>query len=100
MPSVNTQVANKLGKEKAKEKLDQMTEMMERFYGDKIKNLQCDWDADIMNVSFEAMGFKISSKLCVEDEVVNVESKLPLAALPFKGMVQSKITETLGKALS
>ncbi|MEZ6087934.1 MAG: polyhydroxyalkanoic acid system family protein [Pirellulaceae bacterium] len=100
MPKVNTQVSNGLGKEQAKEKLDYMVQRMERDYGDKIKNLEGVWDEDVLNISFEAMGFKITSMVAVSEDVVNVESQLPMAALPFKGMVQSRITDTLSKMLS
>lgn len=100
MPKVNTQVTNGLGKDKAKEKLDYMVEKMGREFGDKVKNLQGAWDEDVLSISFEAMGFKIKSLVAVSEEVVDVESHLPLAALPFKGMVHTKITDTLGKMLS
>lgn len=100
MPKLNTQVANSLGKEKAKEKLDYMAERMERDYGDKVKNMERVWEEDTLNISFEAMGFKIKSILSVSEDAVDVESHLPLAALPFKGMVQTRMVDTLKKMLS
>ncbi|QDV67969.1 Putative polyhydroxyalkanoic acid system protein (PHA_gran_rgn) [Rosistilla carotiformis] len=100
MPKVNSQVTNTLGKEKAKEKLDYMAERMERDYGDKVKNMQRVWEEDTLTISFEAMGFKIKSLLSVSEDVVDVESQLPLAAMPFKGMVQTRMVDTLQKMLS
>lgn len=100
MPKLNTQVSNGLGKEKAKEKLDYMVERMRREYADKVQDLEGSWEEDTLLISFTAMGFKITSDVAVSEEVVDVNSKLPLAAMPFKGMVQSRIVSTLESMLS
>ena len=100
MPKVNATVANGLGKEKAKEKLDYMVERLGREYADKVQDLAGEWEDDTLKISFKAMGFDIKSNVTVGEEEVDVESQIPLAALPFKGMVQSKMVSTLEQMLS
>ena len=100
MPKLNTQVSNGLGKDKAKEKLDYMVEKMRREYADKVQDLEGAWEEDTLSISFVAMSFKITSDVTVSEELIEVQSTLPLAAMPFKGMVQSRLVSTLEKMLS
>lgn len=100
MPKLNAQVSNGLGKEKAKEKLDYMVDRMRRDYADKVQDLEGSWEQDTLSISFVAMGFKITSDVAVSETVVIVESQLPLAAMPFKGMVQTRLVTTLEQMLS
>ena len=79
---------------------DYMVEKLRKEYADKVQDLEGDWIEDTLNISFQAMGFQIKSSVLVRDEAVDVQTQLPLAAMPFKGMVQAKIVSSLEQLLS
>ncbi len=94
MPRYTTEVAHTLGKEEALARLKALTEQA-RSYSD----LKGTWSENTFEFSVSAQGIHLSGALQVEADVLKLDSKLPLIAMPFvtwiprvlkKGLEQSQ----------
>lgn len=94
MPGLDVRVNHNLSKDDAKRKINGLLDKLIEQYQDKISNVKQSWDGYIADFSFSFMGFDVSGKLFVRENDVLLDGTIPFPALPFKGMVQSKIKET------
>jgi antitoxin component of RelBE/YafQ-DinJ toxin-antitoxin module len=76
----------------------QREEVVSRLQGfsDRIReNMPVD-----LTFAFSALGFKVSGVLEACDKKVAVNGKLPFAALPFRGAIETQISEKISEAIS
>ena len=76
-------------KEKANDLIEESLEKFRKH----ISNLQKDWEGNTLVFSFKAKGFLILGRVIIEDNLIKVEAKIPLAALPFKKKIKRKFHE-------
>ena len=100
MPSFGTQVNHQLGQEEAAARLEGLLENALARYENQLKNLETERVDDTLSFSFKAMGFKIAGKVTVEEDLVRLDGKLPLAASLFRGTIENSIRAELEKALA
>jgi putative polyhydroxyalkanoate system protein len=100
MPSMKLSVPHSHDKEVAAEKLKSFTVTIKEFYGDQVSDLRETWIGDSLQFGFSAKGLKVSGQVDVEDDQVKLDSKLPLAAMMFRGVIETKVREALDKALA
>ena len=99
MPKMNVKVPHSLGEEIALERVKSLLSNMKQEYGNQIQNLQESWNENAGKFSFSAMGFSISGELKVASNQVELNGKLPLAALPFKGSIEKSIRQKANELL-
>jgi hypothetical protein len=99
MPSMKMSIPHNLSREKATERLKNMTEQIKKQYGSMVQNLNEAWTGDSGSFSFTVMGFDISGKVQVEDREVKMEGQYPLAAIAFKGKIETVIREKMTQLL-
>ncbi len=99
MPSIKLSVPHNLTKENAIERLRKMTEQIKKQYGNMVQNLSESWADDSGSFSFTVMGFDVSGKVKVEDREVNMQGQIPIAALAFKGKIESVIRDKMTELL-
>ena len=100
MPAFNTEVPNPLSKEDAVEKLKGFMSTVAEKFKDQISGMESEWNANVLNFAFTAMGFKISGVMTVEEDQVAIQGDLPFAAAMFRGKIESDISKELEKALN
>lgn len=99
MPSLNLSVAHSLSQEEARERLQRFLEVVKSQYGEHVNNLEEEWNDEFVRFAFSAMGFSTSGKMTISHEEVVVDSKIPLAAMMFRGKIESTIREQLTRVL-
>ena len=100
MPRLNLTVPHPLERDAVLEKIRGLLEQVKSEHGDKISNLQEEWDDNVGRFSFSVMGIAVSGKMVVESHQVALDAKLPLAALPFRGRIKDIITEQAARMLT
>ena len=100
MPSFKTEVPHQLGKEKAIEKLRSFLDGVAEKYKDQVSKLDGTWTDNVLDFSLTTYGFSITGKLTVDEEVAQLDGKLPFAAIAFRGKVENGIATELERALS
>ncbi len=99
MPKSTVTVSHQLGKQEALERIKSILVKAKEQYGDRISDLQENWDDNGGTFSFRAMGFKISGTLKVTDTDVEIVGDYPFAALPFKGTIEATLRERAERLL-
>ena len=100
MPKFNVQVPHQLNKEEAAIRLNTFIDRVKNKFQDQVTDIQESWDGDALNFAFKAMGFAIQGKLMVEEEQLALDGKIPLAAMLFKGKIESTIHEELSSLMA
>jgi hypothetical protein len=93
-------VPHELGQDEAAARLKTLLERVKEKYGGQINNLQENWGENSGDFSFSAMGFKTSGKIEVAAGEVRIDGSLPIAAMLFKGQIETAIRDQLGKILA
>ncbi len=93
MPKLNMKVSHGLGQDEATKRIKKLLSQMKTELTDKVTNLQESWEGNIGTFSFSAMGFGISGSLIIKPTEVELDGKLPFAAMFFKGLIESTIRE-------
>ncbi|MCA9161431.1 MAG: polyhydroxyalkanoic acid system family protein [Pirellulaceae bacterium] len=100
MPGFSTQVPHNLGRESATERLKGFVQIIQQRYQDQVKDLQGEWNDNVLDVSFSTYGFKIKANVVVEDDSVKLNGELPFTAMAFRGKIEQSIKGELEKALA
>ena len=67
----------------------------------ELSEVKEDWDdAGNLEFSFKAMGMEICGNLITSDSGVEVTGKLPFAAMPFRGAIESQIESKIKDAIA
>jgi len=93
-------VDHSLGQEEAVSRIKKKLAEVEQSHGDQAKDLQQQWDDNTLSGSFKAMGMAVSGTLCVEDNQVTIDAKVPMAAMIFKAAIQQRVEEEVKTLLS
>lgn len=99
MPSLKIVKSHSLGKNEASRRAEIAFEQYKKKYKDKISNFQQSWNSshEELEFSFLIYGFDVSGKIIVNDFSAQLEGKIPLMAIPFKGRIASEIQAELDK---
>jgi hypothetical protein len=91
------EVPHALGKAAAVERIQQF---MDKVRGrNDVSDLVESWADNVLTFSFKTFGMTIEGLTTVEEALVRMEGKLPLAAAPFRGRIEGNIHEELEKIL-
>lgn len=101
MASFQIDVTHPHSRDQATERLRQFSKVALADIPTDVTEVQEQWQSDgSLEFGFKAMGMKLTGRMTVGDGEVKVAGKMPFAALPFRGAIESKIREQLEKALS
>jgi hypothetical protein len=100
MPRVEMSVAHSVGRDEALRRLKQKVEALEQTHGSKAKEVQVEWTDNVLRFTVQAMGFKISGTVTVEEAEVRLQADIPLTALPFKSLVERRVKDDLAQMLA
>ncbi len=101
MAKFNVSVNHEVQREVAVTKLKGFSDRMREDAPVEVTDVQEDWDDfGNLNFSFKAMGFKISGSMITTEKEITVDGKLPFAALPFRGAIESQIADKVREAIA
>jgi len=100
MPTLDVTVPHNLSQTEAKDRIQNLIQDLQTKFGGQIKNLSQTWSDHSSNFSFEAQGFKVSGQLSVHPSHMHLTAQIPMAALPFRGMIERVIKEKAAALLS
>jgi hypothetical protein len=99
VPKMSMSVPHELGRDEAVSRLKNLLTDMKQQYGDKISDLQENWNDAGGTFSFKAMGFKLSGSLNVTDNEMQLDGDFPWAAKPFQGTIEATVRERAERLL-
>jgi hypothetical protein len=100
MPKLSLSVPHSLGAEEAARRLKERYDEVKAEHGSSVRDLDEQWDGRTLRCRFQAMGLKVAGSVTAHASSVEVEAELPLAAAMFKGVIETRVREELGKLLA
>ncbi len=101
MPSFNVFVDHDSEREEVVSRLQGFSDRIRENMPVDISDVEESWDdKGNLTFAFSALGFKVSGVLATCDKKVSVNGKLPFAALPFRGAIESQISEKIAEAIA
>ena len=95
MPRLEVNIPHRLGQEEALRRMKDKAEFLHKTYGAQATESKQEWTDNVLRFAFQAMGFKISGTVTVEEAELRLQADLPLTALPFKGVAERRIRQEL-----
>ncbi len=99
MPSLSVAVPHMLRQEEALERLKERSRVMKTTYQEHIQNLEEQWNGSSGRYRFRTMGMEIKGTVTADASEVKVDVSLPLLAVMFRGAIEEKLRQELGKIL-
>ena len=100
MPQIRVETPHSLGRETARQRLQDKFDEVYAQFGSHVDDLQQQWDDHRLTFSFRVTGMNVRGTLAVAEASVSVSADLPFPAMFFKGTIEQRIREELGKILA
>lgn len=100
MPQLSLDVPHQLGQNQAVERLKGRFHEIKQRYAEHLSEFEETWEGDSLNFRFKTFGMKVNGTVTPGPEDVKVRAALPLAALPFKGMIEQQLGDELRRTLA
>jgi hypothetical protein len=100
MPKLKVSVPHNIGEKDAKERIVNLINILKEEYKGQVSDVHESWEGDKGSFSFKIMGFSVNGDIIVDPRTVHLEGNLPLAAVPFKGRIESTIKSRMETLLS
>lgn len=81
-------------------RLKEKARLLKDMFQGQFSDLNEEWNGNTFSFGFKAMKMTISGTGTVEASQVKLDTELPLAAMIFKGMIEARVNEELGKLLA
>lgn len=99
MPSLTLAVPHALDQEQATQRLkDRFSQIKEKHAG-QVSDLEERWNGDTLDFSFKTLGVQVKGTVTSGPSEVKVQTKLPLAAMMFKGTIEQQLGDELRSLL-
>ena len=100
MPQVSFSVPHQLGQAEAVRRMQEKADEVKKSFGNDVSNAFDRWNGNQLDFGFTSMGMNVKGNMAVEEADVKVRVELPMVAMMFKGMVEKRVREELGKLLA
>ena len=100
MPHVTLEIPHSLGQEEALRRLKEKADLIRGTYGSQVTDFQQQWSDNVLSFSFKTMGVAIQGNMAVGPADVKLDVELPWLAMAFRGTIESKVREEVGKLLA
>ena len=100
MPEFKTEVPHGLGREQAVLRLKEFVQQVKVQFEDQVDGAHGIWAGNVLDFSLKAAGISITGRLTVEDTRAHVAGRLPIIAIPFRGVIEQRIAQQLESALT
>ena len=95
MPKFNLEVPHTLPPAEAQDRMQRFAESLHGRFGDQAKDVTQSWTDNVMSFGFKTLGMRIDGQIGVEPDKLVVSGDLPIAAMMFKGKIESEIRQQL-----
>lgn len=99
MPKFHLELPHNLSADEAKSRLERFIESLQAKFQDKVSDLSQAWNDNTLSFSFKTFGFKIGGAIASLEKKLDVSGDIPLAAMMFKGKIESEIREQLSRLM-
>ena len=93
MSYLEIKIPHELPQEEVMQRVKNKLDSLKNIYGEKINNIQEEWDYHAGRISFSAMGFKVAINLYIGTDHVRLSSRLPLFLSVYKKQIEAVISE-------
>jgi hypothetical protein len=100
MSSSKVTVQHRLGKEEALRRIKGLLGDAQQHDGGRITDLRETWTDDGGTFAFKLGGFKVSGSIDVREIDVEIDVDYPLAARPFKEMIEATLRDRAQSVLA
>ena len=100
MPRLTMETSHALGKEEAIRRLKEKFDSARQEHGSQVSDLHEEWTDHTLAFGFKSVGMKVAGTVEVRDDCVRLDTKLPMAAAMFKGMIEKRVRGELGDLLT
>lgn len=100
MPRLTMETSHTLGQEEATRRLKEKFDIARRDHGSQVSDLYEEWTDHTLSFRFKSMGMKVAGTVEVGGDCVKLDTKLPMAAAMFKGMIETRVRNELGDLLT
>lgn len=100
MPKLSIEVPHLLGQSVAAQRLKDKFAAVRAEYQSQVKGLREEWLDHTFSFAFQTMGMAISGTVAVEAEKIRLAADLPFAAMLFKGTIEERIRQEVGRLLA
>lgn len=91
MPKLNLTIPHRLTQVEAASRIRGLLNDLKAQHADQLTDLKEEWDGHTGKFACSVMGFQVSGSLAIEPAQVAITGTLPLAAMLFKGPLESMI---------
>ena len=99
MPKLLLDIPHSLGQEEATRRLKEKFAAARAEYQGHVSNFREEWQDHTFSFGFHAMGMSVTGTVAVEEATVKLVTHLPLAAAFFKGAIEERLRQEVGKLL-
>jgi hypothetical protein len=99
MPKLQLDIPHSLGQEEATRRLKEKFAAASAEYQGQVSNFRQEWRDHTFSFGFHALGMAVTGTVAVEDAVVKLVTQLPLTASLFKGVIEERLRQEVGKLL-
>jgi hypothetical protein len=99
MPKLLLDIPHSLGQEEATRRLKEKFAAARAEYQGQVSNFSEEWQDHTFSFGFHALGMAVTGTVAVEDAKVKLATNLPLAAAFFKGAIEERLRQEVGKLL-
>jgi hypothetical protein len=100
MPKLTLDIPHSLGLDEAARRLKKSLVAARAEHRDRLSEFSEEWRDHTLSFAFKALGFAVSGTLAVERECVRLAATLPLSVMLFKGMIEERIRQEVGRVLA
>jgi hypothetical protein len=100
MPQLSLDIPHVLSQDEAARRLKEKFAAAHAEHQGRLSDFRQQWQDHTFSFSFQALGMAVSGTVAVEKERVRLAAKLPLAAMFFKGAIESRIRHEVGGLLA
>ena len=100
MPGLSINIPHALDLPEVMRRLRDGCEAAKTAYQSHLTDFEETWNPDSLCCRFRALGQKFQGTLQAAQDEVRVQMDLPMMAMMFRGAIESKVREELGKLLA
>lgn len=100
MPTIRVNVPHQLETPTAIDRLRLISDQIKSQYGGQISKLNEEWAEDQVVFAMTAAGITVEGTVVVMESIIQVESRVPLAALPFRSLIEAQIRKSISEAVA
>jgi hypothetical protein len=100
MPGLSIIVPHTLGQPAALARLQGVISQLKEKYQGQVEQVRENWSGEQLDFGFSVYGMGVEGRLSVAADQVRVDSKLPLAAMVFRGKIEQAIRDQLTSLLA